>query len=103
MPAFTPTGAHNTTTNAEFIPELWSDDVIAAYKRNLIVANLVTKINHVGKKGDTIHIPQPTRGTPSQKVTEDTVTLITENMDITFLVLCDDFVILDCFVHQGQI
>ena len=79
MAAFSPTGAHNTTTNAEFIPELWSDDVIAAYKKNLIVANLVTKINHVGKKGDTIHIPKPTRGSASAKATEDTVTLITEN------------------------
>jgi N4-gp56 family major capsid protein len=79
MAAFSPTGAHNITTNAEFIPELWSDDVIGAYKKNLVIANLVTRINHVGKKGDTIHIPKPTRGTASVKATEDTVTLITEN------------------------
>ena len=25
-----------------FIPELWSDEVIGAYKSNLVVANLVT-------------------------------------------------------------
>ena len=36
---------------AEFIPELWSDDIIAAYKQNLVLANLVSKINHKGKKG----------------------------------------------------
>lgn len=43
------------TDVSEFIPELWSDDVIAAYKANVIMANLVNKINHKGKKGDTIN------------------------------------------------
>ena len=73
------TGAHTTTTNDDFIPELWSDDVVAAYKSNLIVANLVTKINHVGKKGDTIHIPKPTRGSASAKTATGVVTLITDS------------------------
>lgn len=59
-----------------FIPELWSDEVIAAYKKNLVSANLVTKLNHVGKKGDTIHIPTPTRGTPTAKSVNTAVTLI---------------------------
>jgi hypothetical protein len=58
---------------------LWSDDIIAAYKSNLIVANLVTKIAHVGKKGDTIHIPKPTRGSASVKTAASEVTLITES------------------------
>jgi N4-gp56 family major capsid protein len=70
-----PTGGHTITTQAVFIPELWSDDVIAAYKKNLVVANLVTKINHVGKKGDTIHIPKPTRGSASVKAAASEVTL----------------------------
>lgn len=64
------------TTAAVFIPELWSDEVIAAYKANLVIANLVTKINHVGKKGDTFHIPKPTRGAVSAKAAETQVTLI---------------------------
>lgn len=72
------TGAQTLTTNAVFIPELWSDDVIAAYKKNLIVSNLVTKINHVGKKGDTIHIPKPGRGSASVKGATAAVTLITD-------------------------
>ena len=43
--------AHMTiTTQAKFIPELWSDEVIAAYKSNLVLANLVTRMNHEGKK-----------------------------------------------------
>jgi len=67
---------HGTlTSNANFIPELWSDDVIAGYKKNLILANLVTKINHVGKKGDTLHIPKPTRGTAAVKAAETQVTV----------------------------
>ena len=45
------------STAASFIPELWSDEVIAGYKKNLVLANLVTRMSHVGKKGDTIHIP----------------------------------------------
>lgn len=61
------------TSNDVFIPELWSDDVIAAYKTNLILANYVTKIGHVGKKGDTLHIPVPTRGSASIKTKEQQV------------------------------
>jgi len=59
----------------EFIPELWSDDVVAAYKSNLVLANLVSKINHKGKKGDTIHIPKPSRGSANAKVVGSQITL----------------------------
>ena len=58
-----------------FIPELWSDEVIGAYKANLVVANVVTKLNHKGKKGDTIHIPVPARGSASAKSVNTQVTL----------------------------
>jgi len=70
------TNHSTTTTQAVFIPEIWSDDVIAAYKSNLVIANLVTKLNHSGKKGDTIHIPKPTRGSASSKAASTQVTLI---------------------------
>ena len=63
-----------TTSAANFIPELWSDEVIASYKSNLVVANVVTTINHKGKKGDTIHIPTPTRGSASAKSANTAVT-----------------------------
>ena len=66
-----------TTTHANFIPEIWSDEVIAAYKSNLVLANLVTRMNHSGKAGDTIHIPTPTRGSASAKAASTQVTLIT--------------------------
>lgn len=69
------TGHVTTTTSAVFIPELWSDDVIAAYKKNLVLANHVTKINHKGKKGDSIHIPKPSRGVASAKAASTQVSL----------------------------
>ena len=64
------------TTGATFIPELWSDEIVAAYKSNLVLANLVNKMPMSGKKGDTLHIPKPTRGSASAKGAESQVTLI---------------------------
>tara|TARA_R110002072_G_scaffold118073_3_gene249277 strand:+ start:708 stop:1640 length:933 start_codon:yes stop_codon:yes gene_type:complete len=67
---------HQTTTDAaNFIPELWSDEVIAGYKKNLVLGNVVTRINHTGKKGDTIHIPTPTRGSANAKAADTQVVL----------------------------
>ena len=74
--AFSPSGSVTTTTAANFIPEIWSDEIIAAYKKNLVLANLVMKMNFKGKKGDTVHIPAPTRGSASAKAAEASVTLI---------------------------
>lgn len=67
--------AVNNTRAATFIPEIWSDEVIAAYKQNLVMAPLVNKMSFKGKKGDTLHIPKPTRGVANAKVTETAVTL----------------------------
>ena len=64
------------TTAATFIPELWSDEIVAAYKSNLVLANLVNKMPMSGKKGDTLHIPKPTRGSASAKGASSQVTLI---------------------------
>jgi len=64
------------TTAATFIPEIWSDEIVAAYKRNLVAANLIKKMNFKGKKGDTVHIPSPTRGSASAKAASTQVTLI---------------------------
>ena len=76
MANFSAASAMNTTTQDKFIPELWSNEVVAAYKKNLVLANLVTMMNHNGKKGDTIHIPTPTRGSATAKTTRQQVTLI---------------------------
>ena len=72
---FSPTNSVTNTTAATFIPELWSDEIVAAYKKNLVLANLVNKMPMTGKKGDTLHIPKPTRGSASAKSSETQVTL----------------------------
>ena len=74
--AFAPNNATTVTTAANFIPEIWSDEIVASYKKNLVLANLVMKMNFKGKKGDTVHIPAPTRGSASAKAAETAVTLI---------------------------
>ena len=68
-------GIVDNTSAAVFIPEIWSDEVIAAYEKNLVLANLVKKMSMQGKKGDTIHIPVPVRGTANAKVENQAVTL----------------------------
>jgi N4-gp56 family major capsid protein len=68
-------GFVDNTSAATFIPEIWSDEIIAAYKTNLVLAPLVKKMSMKGKKGDTIHIPAPTRGVASAKVENTAVTV----------------------------
>jgi len=77
MANLTPSTSNTVTLSnaATFIPELWSDEIVAAYKTNLVVANLVNKMPMVGKKGDTLHIPKPTRGSANAKDAADTVTI----------------------------
>jgi len=74
------TGQVGVTDAANFIPELWSDEIVATYKSNLVMPQLVVTLNHVGKKGDTIHIPTPTRDAASAKA-ENTVINIIANTE----------------------
>jgi len=76
--AFAPNNATTVTTAATFIPEIWSDEIVASYKKNLVLANLVMKMNFKGKKGDVVHIPAPGRGSASAKTATDAVTLIVD-------------------------
>ena len=73
-----PGAAGNTalTEAATFFPEIWSDEIIAAYQKNLKMAPLVKKISMTGKKGDKIHIPKPTRGDANAKAADTAVTII---------------------------
>jgi len=79
MATFAATNAVTITTASNFIPELWSDEVLAAYKANLVMPQLVTTLDFLGEKGDTIHIPRPTRGSASAKAAVTQVTLIAES------------------------
>jgi len=70
---------HQTVTTADkFIPEIWSDEVVATYKKNLVLANLIKKLSFKGKKGDTLHIPKPGRGSANAKAAATQVTLNTD-------------------------
>ena len=73
-----PGAAGNTakTEAATFIPEIWSDEIIAAYQKNLKMAPLVKRIAMNGKKGDKLHIPKPTRGDANAKAADTAVTII---------------------------
>jgi hypothetical protein len=70
------TNASRTRSNSAFVPELWADEVIAAYKSNLVMPQLVVNMPFVGKKGDTVHVPRPARGAASAKQAETIVTFI---------------------------
>jgi N4-gp56 family major capsid protein len=87
--ANTLSGANAVTVSVanNFIPEIWSDEIVAAYKKNLVAANLIKKMNFRGKKGDTVHIPSPARGAASAKVAANAVTLqASTNTDIAVLI-----------------
>jgi N4-gp56 family major capsid protein len=82
--------AHVITTEVgNFIPELWSNEVIAGYKSNIVLARLVRKLSHKGKKGDTIRIPTPSRAAASSKAAETQVTLIQHGTDAGLTVSID--------------
>jgi hypothetical protein len=66
------------TTAAKFIKELWSDEVLAVYKANTVMVPLIQSMPFSGQKGDTVHIPKPSRGSVTAKSAGTGVTLITE-------------------------
>lgn len=47
-----------------------------------MLGNLVSRINHKGKKGDTIHVPAPVRGSATAKSANNVVTLVTSTADV---------------------
>jgi len=68
----------NNTNHATFIPKLWSDEILAEYEKSLVMKPLVKSLKMAGKKGDTINIPMPLRGSANQNVTETQVTLVAD-------------------------
>jgi len=77
---FSPTNSiiKSEAATAGFVPDLWSDEIAATYKKNLVAANLVKKLNVKGKRGDSITVPKPVRGAATSKAAETPVTLIQE-------------------------
>ena len=76
--AFYPSGDFVIKSEADtagFVPQIWQDEIIASYKKNLVVANLIKKMNFKGKKGDSVTFPAPGRGAASAKTVESAVTM----------------------------
>jgi hypothetical protein len=78
----TTTNETNVTTAANFIKELWSDEVLAVYKANTVMVPLVQSLPFSGEKGDTIHIPKPARGSVTAKSAGTGVTIIVETTGV---------------------
>lgn len=72
---FTANAVVDKTAADTFVPEIWSDEVIAAYQKSLKMAPLVKKMSMSGSKGDVIHIPKPTRGSAFAKQEATAVTI----------------------------
>jgi N4-gp56 family major capsid protein len=81
-------GFVDNTSAAAFIPEVWSDEVIAAYEQNLVLAGNVRRMSFTGKKGDTIHVPKPVRGAAYAKA-ENTAVTVQSNVDTTLDISID--------------
>lgn len=65
-----------TTTSAEFIPEVWSMEVLRQTENALVMAPMVKRFDsEVQRMGDTIHIPNLTNLTASDKTVSAQVTL----------------------------
>ena len=103
---------HQTVTTADkFIPEIWSDEVVATYKKNLVLANLIKKLSFKGKKGDTLHIPKPGRGSANAKTAATQVTLNTDtateinvliNQHFEYSILIEDIVDVQALASMRQ-
>lgn len=69
------TGRITTTTAVEFLPEIWTGEVRAFREAKLVLANLVKRVDFVGKKGQILHVPD---------LTEPTVRAKTAGSDVTY-------------------
>jgi N4-gp56 family major capsid protein len=72
---FTANATVDKTAAGTFVPEIWSDEVIAAYQKSLKMAPLVKTMTMSGNKGDVIHLPKPTRGSANAKAEAVAVTM----------------------------
>ena len=87
------------TTAATFIPEIWSDEIIASFEKSLVVRPLVRAMSMVGKKGDTVHIPKPVRGAANVKTAETQVTL-NQNVHSELVVTIDQHFEYSVFIED---
>jgi N4-gp56 family major capsid protein len=58
-----------------FVPKIWSDELLIQREVNLVAAKFFKRINHKGKKGDTIVVPFISDLTAQDKVAGTAVTI----------------------------
>lgn len=85
---FTANAVVDKTAVDTFIPEIWSDEIIAEYEKSLKMSPLVRKMSMTGKKGDTIHVPMPVRGSANAKA-EATAVTIQANLESELVITID--------------
>lgn len=68
--------ATSSTSQAVFIPEVWSNEIYGEMMAMLVARNAVRVMNHRGKRGDVVHIPTPERQGANAKAEHSAVTLI---------------------------
>lgn len=87
----TATNPTTVTTAANFIKELWSDEIIAVYKANTVMVPLVQSMPFAGQKGDTVHVPKPSRGSVTAKSAGTGVTINVETAGVFNLTIDQHF------------
>ena len=87
----TATNPTTVTTAANFIKELWSDEVLAVYKANTVMVPLVQSMPFSGQKGNTVNIPKPARGSVTAKAAGTGVTINVETSGTFALVIDQHF------------
>lgn len=63
------------TTSANFIPELWINEIREFMKAKLVMSPLVKNFNHNGKPGDILHVPDLSELVANDKSASTAVTL----------------------------
>jgi len=87
----TVTNPTTVTSAANFIKELWSDEVIAVYKANTVMVPLIQSMPFSGQKGDTVNIPKPARGSVNAKAAGTGVTINVETAGVFQLLVQSHF------------
>jgi len=72
------------TSAANFIPEVWSQEILRAVENKLVMANLVKRFDaDVAEHGDIVHVPNLANVTATYKVLNEDIPQSTNVEDVT--------------------
>lgn len=67
--------AMTVTTHADYIPELWNDEILKAREKKLVMVDKIMHVRPMGLKfGDTVHIPRLSHLSALDKTAESAIT-----------------------------